>query len=426
MVFLTDKGKYKIRCLFSRHSLIFCVSTIIMGMLSFFCFNVSSSSVKDFVANEFSLTADKQTSKSFNVILNFNEKCTKNDFNDVFNVARNLNLSNRNREKFSIYNAYSPLNKDFSDNYEYTSNELFENGEEIAILPSPYNQIIKRSDGTLSHEIWNISLMFDKNVLTPNDGKEISNFCFISIDCANKILKNRSAKEPIQKSQYESLLGETVEVQFFNKKEGTSNILNWTIANIVLDDEYMSKYHTLSNNILFSYTLLPSFAYPSIVFEFGHSAFACRYYLELFSKEPIMSLGVFSIGTSLPNSSDNLVNSSNVSLMYNQFKTGGIDFEICLLAWVFMLLVSAPIHIFASNSPGSYSLLVIVYFVGYLLSFISLLTVCYFAGIFFSPTASAFLIISFAAGMIFSFAYRSLLKFTKYKRKRICENAFKI
>ena len=268
---LSDKGKFRLNKLFSLRRLLSlllsCGCGICLGVASTSC----SISIKEEVSSIFAQAADQSSSGNINIISTSNEIYDRAGYSDVYNFTQAKMLASVDLDGFYFIPCYVSSSVSESG-FNYSCQMLFDSNTPISILPAYTNSLVAEN-GVYRHEIWHLSMMFNKNIIKTIDGASGSNFFFISQASADRLLLERGISSP-NESDYQSLLGTCVEIDF-RDSSGPQSLI-WVIANIYFEDEWFGLYQHIFGNFLPCYVGLPSFSNPSIAVGFGHSAFACN------------------------------------------------------------------------------------------------------------------------------------------------------
>lgn len=237
-----------------------------------FCFCLvgmgSNQATRNKIASLISSAADETESGFLNLSLTSLSSDSLPGYYDVFFLADNIRSMNFNRTGYRSYSGFSQNNDLFAHNFEYSIL-----GHDISILCSAVNSI-NLKDGIYSHEIWGGNFMFAPHGFTVNEGD--TNFCYIPKFLADELLANDPSLDG-----YDSLIGKSIQIEFADKlNRNNSQSLHWTVLNIFENNE-TSEY--LSNQFglyLCCYNSLPTYKFPSVYIQFGHSQYTNKLYLD--------------------------------------------------------------------------------------------------------------------------------------------------
>lgn len=379
MIRLSDKGKFRLRKLFSFPSLLYFLLVFFCSCASYFSFYWSNSAAQDQVAAKFAAAAEESETKSLNVLITSNEIKSRADYINFFQLGFDLYHSNPNRDKFSAYSLYSPGNNLFGLNYVYTCSEIFPDIEELSVFSSPFNSPVTSDEGVLKHEIWGIKLLLSNTVTNSTNGIQSTNFFYIPVSSADRILKKRGVDSP-SLDDYSTLLGQTVEVNFVDKNTGQVQTMNWCIANIYEEDEQYDFYVSRFGYPLFCYLGLPSFIYPSLSIDFGHSQYMCKTYLSNLFEDKYVPQATASYSVSPGIDGKTSINSQNISSILTDFSSGYSTF-LCTIAYIIVIALFSLLTYVHVSSNYFYSLeIVFVSSVSYFLAVFLLFCFCWFFG----------------------------------------------
>lgn len=337
MIHLSDKGKLRLGKLASWPSLFHFLLVLLCSIASYFSFYWSSSAAKDRVAASIATAADESDTKSLNLLFTSNEIEKRSDYINFFQIGFNIYNSNLNRDKFDSYTVYSPGANLFGQSFSYRCSDIYPDGEELAIFPSPFNSIVGSAEEGYRHEIWGIHFLFEKSVLNSTNGTTSTNFCYIPISSADYLLCRQGIESP-SSDDYSSLLGRTIEVVFLDKTTGAEQKLNWCIGNIYQEDEQYVFFTSRFGHPLFCYLALPSFAYPSLSIDFGHSQFMCKEYLTDYFDEQFLPRSCSSVSVAPRIDGKTSVTSQNINSILEGFQDG-YSALICLGVFILILLL---------------------------------------------------------------------------------------
>ena len=411
MIRLSDKGKFRLRKLFSYQSLLYFLLVFFCSCASYFSFYWSTSAAQDQVAAKFAEAADESVTKSLNVLLTSKESSGRTDYIQIFQNALDFDRSNRNSVNFDSYAGFYPGNNLFGKNYSYRCPDVYPDASEIAVFASPVNSMADSDSGESRHEIWNVKFLFSSSVLNSVTEIRSTNFCYIPVSSADYILSNRGVESPTV-DDYASLLGQTVEVYFLDKKAESEQRMNWCIANIFEEDEQYEFYTSRFGYPLFSYLGLPSFAYPSISIDFGHSQFMCKDYLSNIIEGQILPTSSFEISVAYGIDGKTSITSQNINSEIIAFGDGHSNL-VCLGIYLFLLLVfSVAVWFLVSTNYYYFSGIGLVSIVAYCASFLCFACFCWVVSSIIPFYSSILAIVS--CGWLFAFSCFSL----SYKRMR--------
>ncbi len=376
MIRLSDKGKFQLRKLFSYQSLLYFLLVFFCSCASYFSFYWSTSATQDRVAAKFAAAAEESDTKSLNVLLTSTESSERTDYIQIFQNALGLHDSNRNRVYFDAYTTFCPGNNLFGQNYSYRCPDIYPDAKEMAVFVSPVNSIDDSDVDEYRHEIWNVKFLFSSSVLHSVTEIRSTNFCYIPVSSADYILSNRGVESPTV-DDYASLLGQTVEVYFFDKNTETEQMMNWCIANIYEEDEQYEFYVSRFGYPLFCYLGLPSFAYPSISIDIGHSQFMCKDYLSKIVEGSILPTSSFEISVAPGIDGTTSITSHNINSELSAFGKGYSNFA-CLGIYLFLLLVfSVGVWLLISTNYHFFSGIGLVSIAAYCASFVCFACFCW-------------------------------------------------
>ena len=337
MIRLSDKGKFRLRKLFSFQSLLYFLLVFFCSCASYFSFYWSTSATQDRVAAKFAEAADESDTKSLNVLLTSTESSGRTDYIQMFQTAFELNRSNRNAANFDSYAGFYPGNNLFGQNFSYRCPDIYPDVSEMAVFSSPVNSMADSDAGESLHEIWNVKFLFSSSVLSSVTDIRSTNFCYIPVSSADYMLSKRGIESP-SNADYASLLGQTVEVYFLNKNTKTEQTMNWCIANIYEEDKQYDFYVSRFGYPLFCYLGLPSFDYPSISIDLGHSQFMCKDYLSSILEGDVLPASSFFVSIAPGIDGKTSITSKNVNSELSGFD-GGHSNYLCIGIYLFALLI---------------------------------------------------------------------------------------
>ena len=402
---------FRLRKLFSYQSLLYFLLVFFCSCASYFSFYWSTNAIQDQVAANFAEAADESETKSLNVLLTSTEIYGRTDYIQLFQTAFDLNQSNRSTEFFDSYATFCPGNNLFGQNYSYRCPDIYPNVSEMAIFSSPFNSIDDSEEGEFRHEIWNVKFLFSSSVLHSVTEIRSTNFCYIPASSADYILSNRGVESP-NVDDYASLLGQTVEVYFLDKNTETEQMMNWCIANIYEEDEQYEFYVSRFGYPLFCYLGLPSFAYPSISIDIGHSQFMCKDYLSNIIEGHILPASSFEVSVASGIDGKTSITSQNVNSEISAFGDGCSNL-VCLGIYLFLLLVfSVAVWLLISTNYYYFSGIGLVSIVAYCASFLCFACFCWFVSSIIPFYSSILAIVS--CGWLFVFSCFVI----SYKRTR--------
>ena len=277
---LSDKGKAKLKRLFSKKTVLELLIIFVASLTSYFGFYGSKFNQENDDAIALSSLVDTLPEKSLDLVFTFGSVNSNNDFYSFFQKSYLLDKSNRNSDKFDTTPGYVVSNNAFSKNYCYKAPFLF-GSEEVSIFPSPVNSLIS-TDGGYCHEIWNIKLVFKSNSYSNNGSEKNDNYIFLPKSAADNLLLDYGINNPTE-DDYRKIIGYPIEIDFYDKDSGQSKQYVWSVVNIIEEDSTYLSYINRFGPSLFCYNYLPQYLYPSCVIRFGHSAFSCLHYLDLIS-----------------------------------------------------------------------------------------------------------------------------------------------
>lgn len=379
MIRLSDKGKFRLGKLLSFQSLLYFLLVFFCSCASYFSFYWSNSAAQEQVAAKFAAAAEESDTKSLNILLTSTESSGRTDYTQIFQNALDLYYSNKNREYFDAYATFCPGNNLFGQNYSYRCSDIYPNVSEMAIFSSPFNSMADSDSGESRHEIWNVKFLFSSSVLNSVTEIRSTNFCYIPVSSADYILSNRGVESPTV-DDYASLLGQTVEVYFLDKNTETEQMMNWCIANIYEEDEQYDFYVSRFGHPLFCYLGLPSFAYPSISIDFGHSQFMCKDYLSSILEGNVLPASSFFVSIAPGIDGKTSITSQNVSYELSGFDDGHSNY-LCLVIFLFLLLIFSVIDWFlVSNNYYFYLGLGAISFASYSISLLLFLVFSWVTG----------------------------------------------
>lgn len=281
MIKLTDYGKVRLRQLFSPRLMLCLLINIVFCVMAGVVGSFSQYSAQEAVANQVADAAAKSEDGQFTILTNFDfndSEATRSNYIEVFNISRDWFLSRVTKHSYESYAGFFTCNPDFSEQFSYKARDLYGDAE-ISLLVSPVNSLILDANGSKYHEIWHLTMMFSKNHVNPNDGYDSSNFCYLPEDGARNLLRSRGIFEP-KEEDFQSLIGTTFTVEFENKLLDETSLLEWNIANIVIDSEESEYFESRFGYYLPCYLGLPSFDNFSISVDFGKTAFLGIDYLK--------------------------------------------------------------------------------------------------------------------------------------------------
>ena len=330
MIGLSDKGKYFFIKFLSFPILFSILLSLSFSMALGIASSYSSVSVKEEVSSAFAEAAQKSAAKKISVISTSIKIDDRSTYIELFNYARTEMLNSVDLETFSFFPGYFS-NSGASESW-YSSRSLFGSDEHISLLPAPINSIID-VDGHLQHEVWYLEMMFNANVVSNIDGLNATNFCYLPESAAKRLLERSGIDDPMR-SDYESLLGTSIEIDFCEN----SNVQTyfWTVANIFLEEGWFDVYKNMFGNFLPCYLGLPSFSCPSIAVGFGHSAFACdsqlKNLLGLDDKfgEQALNLAPYD---------EMFIDNFDLSLLLDKYVSGGFDYKLVLMCYLLVIIV---------------------------------------------------------------------------------------
>ena len=300
--------------------------SIALGVAS----SASSLSVKEEVSSVFANAAQKSAAKKISVISTSTKIGDRSAYVELFNFARTKMLNSIDLAAFSFFPGY--FSNSEASEYWYSSRSLFGSDEHISLLPSPLNSIID-VEGRFQHEIWYLEMMFNANAVNSIDGINATNFCYIPESAAKRVLEKSGIDDPTR-SDYESLLGTSIEIDFCEN----SNVqtLFWTVANIFLEEEWYGVYENMFGIFLPCYLGLPTFSCPSISVGFGHSAFVCdsqiKNLLSLEEKFGTQALNIFPYD-------ERLISNSDLTILLDKYVNGGFDYKVVLICYLFAVTI---------------------------------------------------------------------------------------
>lgn len=340
MLSLSDRGKYAFIKLKSWRYFAFFLLLILLFSGSYISFYKSSPAVEDEIAARFSMNAENSPNKNFEVYATSDSVKSKSEYASFFGGCRDLFLSNRYVDYFDSYCGYISNGTKFGQYYSYLCKELLDGSvEPISVFASPLNSI-NESKGKYIHEIWLIDLMFPRSVISSTDGEISSNFAYIPISYANSILRKMGVQKP-SLDDYNNLLGSTIHIEFYDKAKNESTILNWCIANIIFENAVYEYFASKFGHVIFSYTNLPVYEYPSVAISFGHSRFACKDYLQRLTNGKYFNYEnlLFSVVNGKSNFPNDYVTNENINDLIYTFYKGGNSINFCLAFYLFFVAI---------------------------------------------------------------------------------------
>ena len=186
--------------------------------------------------------------------------------------------------------------------------------------------------------------MFPDNVIASTDGVKSSNFAYIPLSAANNMLFKEGVSHPVL-DDYKSLIGKTVSLDFYDYDTLSHQTLNWCISNIVYEDETSNYFYSRLGNVLFTYTSLPVFEYPSLFISFGHSRFACKDYLNLLTSNREFKELTFTIKEQKSESWKPNITNQNINSILSSYQLVGVPIYICLIFYIFVAILFSIIFI---------------------------------------------------------------------------------
>lgn len=227
----------------------------------------SNQSVRNGIAGMISSAALASDSQFLNLNLTKTDSATRTDHIDAFNLASEINDLDFNRTGYNVYAGYNQYNSLFADKYQYLVG-----GNSVSVLASPVNSLNPVGD-TYTHEIWGGDFLFPPNGFTIQSGD--SNFCYIPVSLADDLISKNSL------DGYETLIGTSLKIDFINKTDPSlSRTLSWTIRNIFDYNNASAVLNQQFGTYICCYYSLPTYEYPSVCIQFGHSLYTNRHYLN--------------------------------------------------------------------------------------------------------------------------------------------------
>ena len=227
----------------------------------------SNQSVRNGIADMISSAALASDSNFLNLNLTKTDSETRTDHIEAFNLASEIKSLDFNRTGYNVYSGYNQFSSLFAEKYQYLVG-----GSSVSVLASPVNSLTRVGD-TYTHEIWGGDFLFPPNGFAIQSGD--SNFCYIPVSLADDLISKNSL------DGYEALIGTSLKIDFINKTDPSlSRTLSWTIRNIFDYNNASVILNEQFGSYICCYYSLPTYEYPSVCIQFGHSLYTNRYYLD--------------------------------------------------------------------------------------------------------------------------------------------------
>lgn len=348
MLRLSDKGKHELRIICSFRIIFSFILSLIIGGVVGLAGTGSSISIKESVSFAFSNAARQTDNNKITIISCSSEIKQREEYLDLYFKSLSIWSGFIDKSSFSFFPGFFA---NAPSDYHYSSNELFGTDKPISLLPSATNTIYE-NNGLYIHEVWNLNMMFDANVIAGNDDVKYSNFCYIPESSAKRILINKGIQDPTM-DDYRSLLGNPVSIDYFDENGHQS--LSWIAANIFYEDSNYDFYKDVIGFFIPCYYLnLPSFSSPSVAIGFGRSMFLCDEQIKnlLNLKNNFGDQNYF-----LSDSDHSLVNNFNYLSLLDAYEHQGFKPLTIILASLFMVvLLSAFNCLFLKRYKSKYIL----------------------------------------------------------------------